>query len=615
MMSAAAKGDCRAGQGDKRNLTQVHEVLLFGSHTEEPFPPDRNAQRNVFLQLDDYPIEGRNALLADLLQFAFHKTSQIANFRASRFPFAAALAASLLLPSPSLAQRADADSSIITVLRAELSAAEPSHGQIDPQLIAFYRARDFAPAWTGNDRAREHAQRVLNVLQRADEQGLQPENYLVPNAPGTNADSDTRAQFEIAMSRAFLRYISDVRLGRFKPATVYDDAELPSKSLDTVRSANAILSHSDIEDGLAALPPSTPAYRALVAALDRYRNIAKAGGWPLVTLHSRKALMKRLAIEDPASASEDPAEVSAALMRYETRNGFEATGALTPDVVDALNVPVQMRIQQIKANLERQRWMPDQLESRYIVVNPPDQSVEFVRNGKVLLHSKVVVGKPQTATPILRTEVKAVVINPPWNIPDFITARALLPHLRKNSDYLQTRNMILAGGPADDPFGQKIDWRKVTATTIPYQVQQPPGPDNALGTVMLDMPNTFDVYLHDTPEKNLFALDNREKSNGCIRVQQIKALTSLVMTGDAEDGTGDIDQAIATGKTQRIKLSTPMPVYLLYWTALPQDDGTLGFRPDRYNRDQKLIAMMNNAPAPKPAGTQPAAKDRRVSMN
>jgi murein L,D-transpeptidase YcbB/YkuD len=212
-----------------------------------------------------------------------------------------------------------------------------------------------------------------------------------------------------------------------------------------------------------------------------------------------------------------------------------------------------------------------------------------------VLHSKVVVGKPDTPTPILRTEVRAVVANPPWDLSDSIAAE-LLPHLRKDPNYLLTRNIVLADGPADDPYGQNIDWSKITANTIPYQLRQQPGGGNALGTLMLDMPNDFDVYLHDTPNKDLFTLETREKSHGCVRVQQIYPLASLLLTDDAENGVGKLTDAVAAGQTVRMPLEQPIPVYLLYWTVIPLADGTVGFRADRYRRDEKLITLLHGAP-------------------
>jgi murein L,D-transpeptidase YcbB/YkuD len=408
--------------------------------------------------------------------------------------------------------------------------------------------------------------------------------------------------YDIALTTTLLRYAHDVSVGRFLPSKVYNDAKLPARTVPTGAALEHAVEHDDLADYIAAVAPKDDAYKALIAALAHYRDIADNGGWPTVTATSRAALIKRLAAEDSA-LSNDPSddEVTAALKSYQTRNGLEPDGAVGPAVIASLNVPVATRIQQIQANVERRRWMPEKLERRYIAVNVPDQSLDFIRKGESVLHSKVIIGTPKTATPILRTEVEAVVANPPWDIPDFIAAKKLLPKLRQNPNYLQTRDIVLADGPADDPHGTKLNWHKITASTIPYQIQQPPGPDNALGTLMLDMPNDFDVYLHDTPDKQLFEADNREKSNGCVRVQEIARLASWVLADGEDDGKDKIDIAIATGKTQRLTLDSPMPVYLLYWTAIPQSDGTIGFRPDRYGRDRKLIAMMQAGDKPAPA--------------
>jgi murein L,D-transpeptidase YcbB/YkuD len=152
--------------------------------------------------------------------------------------------------------------------------------------------------------------------------------------------------------------------------------------------------------------------------------------------------------------------------------------------------------------------------------------------------------------------------------------------------------MVLANGPADDPHGTKINWRRVRASNLRYEFQQSPGPDNALGAILFEMPNDFDVYLHDTPEKNLLALDMREKSNGCVRVQDILGLASLVLEGDDSDSAAALQPAIQSGQTQRLALTNPVAVYMLYWTAVAEADGTVHFRPDRYGRDRRLIAKL-----------------------
>jgi len=211
------------------------------------------------------------------------------------------------------------------------------------------------------------------------------------------------------------------------------------------------------------------------------------------------------------------------------------------------------------------------------------------------LNSRAVVGRKTSPTPITRATIMAAVVNPPWNIPGDIAARDLLPHLRRNPNYLASKHMVVLDGPPGDPYGRTIDWRKVVPAEFPYAIRQLPGPATGLGALMLDSPNDFDVYLHDTPNKKLYGLDEREISNGCVRVQQIFPLASLALTGDKAAGMDEINKALRSRETQRLELDTPLPVYFLYWTASADEDGNVRFRPDLYDRDAPLIAALNKA--------------------
>lgn len=512
--------------------------------------------------------------------------------RTAKFAFMFALA----LCGPALADAHDS-------LKAALAGAAPD------QVSEFYRLRGFRPAWTGSDDATAAAQQMIDAMEQATDYGLPAADIPTPPPAGGAA----ALRYDIALTRAALRFAADMHGGRIAPQTAYREAELPVFKFDYAKALNAALAHNDLESFLAGLPPQDEQYRALVAALARYRAVAESGGWPKIKAGDTAKLTARLALEDPTLAmvaDPDSDDLAAAILRYQQRNGLKVDGKVGSAMLAALNLPVTWRIKQLLANLERRRWLSVGRESTYIEVNVADQSVDFVRDGTVLLHSRVVVGTKATKTPILRTTVAAIVVNPVWDIPDTITAAKLLPRLRRDPDYLAQRNMMLAGGPAGDPHGTEVDWRAVKADAIPYQVQQPPGPDNALGTLMLDMPNDFDVYMHDTPDKALFLGAMRQRSNGCIRVEQILPLASLVLTGDAKKGLATLEPAIAAGATQRIALDAPMPVYLMYWTAIAGDDGAIGFRSDFYDRDARLAALLvpKDAPAPPHRTTRTAER-------
>lgn len=249
---------------------------------------------------------------------------------------------------------------------------------------------------------------------------------------------------------------------------------------------------------------------------------------------------------------------------------------------------------QIAANMERWRWLPPALEQDRIVVNAAAAELDLWLAGQKMLSSRVVVGKPKTPTPILRAESAAITLNPSWTVPRSIAVNEILPKLKRNPHYLQQQNMLLLDGPAGDPHGLTVDWRAIPAGRFPYRVQQQPGPNNALGRIKLELPNSFDVYLHDTPAKTAFAAKNRALSHGCVRVEQIMPLAIYALSDPkaAERITG----LLRTSETRRISLRRTLPVYFLYWTASVDDQGALQFAPDIYGRDARLIAALRRTP-------------------
>lgn len=463
----------------------------------------------------------------------------------------------------------------------------------------FYAARNFRPAWTGNAEARARAASVVFALQHADRQGLRPTDYPVDaeRSKAKPAAGRDAAVYDVAITTSLLRYANDVRMGRVNPAAVYTDAELPAQEFDAAAELQKALDDDRIDQFLAELPPRTSQYRALVGALEHYREIAAMGGWPKLSLQAApQKLAKRLAFEDPKlakSAHPSAAGIKRALERFQARHSLPDNGVLGSGTLEALNVPVSHRIAEITANMERWRWLPRQLEERYILVDVPEQSVDFIDDGKSALHSKVIIGQDgENRTPILRTMADAVIVNPPWDIPDDIAAKAILPHLRKDPNYLATRNMVLVDAPKDDPTGTQINWRQVKGDNLPYQIREQPGPHNVLGALMLDMPNDFDVYLHGTSNTSLFDLKDRERSHGCVRVERVVTLAALALKGSVDAPESLLAQDIASGQTQRVPLDEPIPVYMLYWTTHVEKDGAVEFLPDRYDRDPPLIARL-----------------------
>ena len=249
----------------------------------------------------------------------------------------------------------------------------------------------------------------------------------------------------------------------------------------------------------------------------------------------------------------------------------------------------------IAANMERWRWLPPVLEPDRIVINAADAQLEMWLGAKRVLTSRVIVGKPATPTPILRADGAGLTLNPPWTVPRSISAKEILPKLKRNPAWLAGQDMVLLNGPPGDPHGLHVNWRAVRPGTFPYQIRQNPGPRNPLGRIKLELPNRFDVYLHDTPGKAAFNAPVRALSHGCVRVEQILPLASYALKADVS-AMQQITEAVGQGNTQYLPLQRKLPVYFLYWTAMPGPDGEMAFVPDIYGRDQRMIAALPAKP-------------------
>lgn len=447
------------------------------------------------------------------------------------------------------------------------------------QLRRVYQSLGYAPIWTGSRQAEADARRALEVLRDAGAEGLRAEDYRYAQLSGMSAQSNAeRAEFELLMTDSLLRYARDLRSGRVLPFDIDDDIELPYSRFDFPAALASAMATGTLPAFLSDSAPKHPEYGRLKLALAHYRALAEAGGWPTVPSgttpdgENQDLLRARLMIEDETVGA-DGENLADALKRYQERNGLAPDGVLGPRTLAALNTPVATRIKQIEANMERWRWMPRELEPRHIAVNVPDATLKFWDGGSALLESKVVVGGRKLRTPILRTIAKAVTVNPVWYVPSALAWREIWPKLYRNPSYPRSLGLVLVGG----------------------QFRQPPGPRNALGRLKFEMPNAFNVYLHDTPAKSAFERESRTLSHGCVRVEHIAPLASLAISGDPEAALARLDELIAEQRTTRIDFDEPIPVYLLYWTAIADDAGKAGFPTDVYGRDPVLIAALGRA--------------------
>jgi L,D-transpeptidase YcbB len=342
---------------------------------------------------------------------------------------------------------------------------------------------------------------------------------------------------------------------------------------------------------------------ALEGAIQRYQAIVANGGWPTIpgtrmirpeddderlpVLRQRLMIsgeLNRKSVSYGFSFSDD---LEAAILRFQESHGLRASGRVDKSTLQALNVSASARLAQLRLNLQRlKELMAQRVEDRYILVNVPAFQLEAVEHYQVELRHRVIAGKPERQTPVVHAQIRALNFFPYWRVPDSVATLDLIPRLQKEPEYLQKEQIrVLTGsfnGPELNP--QSIDWRTADASHIKFR--QDPGPQNALGLVRLDMPNSEGVYMHDTPMKPLFTQRGRAFSAGCVRVQDVFTLVEWVARYEIGwDQPGRAQDVIANGQPLDLTLTRPVPVYFTYITAWAEPDGRVVFRPDIYGRD------------------------------
>jgi L,D-transpeptidase YcbB len=391
-----------------------------------------------------------------------------------------------------------------------------------------------------------------------------------------------------------------------KPATAAPaSGEKPAAHAAAIKPAAASTPESRSAAALALSHEPTfdegTADRIKEAALS-YSDLAVRGGWPMIPADAKFALgvagpnddllRQRLIISgdlaiDKATGAFDEI-LAEGVMRFQARHGLAPTGTLTPRTLAALNVPVQKRIKQLEASLERLDNMNFSFGQRYVVVNLPATFAEAVENDKVVRRYRVIVGKTEKPSPTLVAEITSVNLNPTWTVPSSISKTEISAHMRKDPSYLSRMHMeVLDGHDAPiDPAA--VDW---SGARVPnFTVRQQSGTWNALGAVKIDMPNPYSVYMHDTNQRNLFSDDYRFDSHGCSRVDNVRDLAAWLLQEEMPKwNRAAIDAAIATGQREDIALPKKVPVAWIYLTAWMTRDQTIQFRNDIYDQDAQLL--------------------------
>jgi murein L,D-transpeptidase YcbB/YkuD len=365
----------------------------------------------------------------------------------------------------------------------------------------------------------------------------------------------------------------------------------------------------DIGEALQRFAPSFPDYQVLTEARHRFAAIAERGGFPRVEGPIRAgatgapvdALVARLVAEGDLDSARTTAVYDSAVARavasFRGRYGLPEAGGVDRAMVATMNVSAERRMRQIELNLERLRWLPNELGARYVMVNIPDFQLHAFEGGKEVLTMRVIVGDEYDgSTPVFADTMNQVVFRPYWNVPAGIATKEILPLVQDNEAYLARNQYEVVPEGGGDPLDPRsVDWEDLDSTNFPYLIRQKPGPTNALGLVKFLFPNRFDIYMHDTPGDHLFQRQKRALSHGCIRLEHPDRFAVYALDGSGNWDEARIRQAMNAEEPQEVRLERPVSVYILYLTAFARD-GRVQFRPDLYDVDTRGIERLGRAP-------------------
>ncbi len=527
-----------------------------------------------------------------------------------------------------------------------------SFQQNQPAVQQFYEDRDWELAWSRDGKPTSAATALIQMFTDADKKGLRPDDYdgqrwqeHIHTLLAAPNDQNTVAQFDVAMTVTAIRFLEDLHLGRINPQSLNFDIDVPAKraAFDVATVLNdQVVDADDVPGAVAAVEPQNPMYQKTEQALPHYLELAeKVNAQPQAVLPpaakpvapggsypGMAQLVQRLALEGDgtvqANGDQYTPEAAQAVQHFQARTGLNPDGKLSQGTIDAMNVPMSVRVGQIDDALEKWRWLPDQYVKPRLLVNLPEFYVRaYNADGNLDFKMKVVDGeaKGEHDTPVFVRTMKYLIFRPYWNLPVSIVKKDLMKHLGGGNGYLEAH-----GYEVINASGQPVSgWSAEDLEHSRYLVRQKPGPKNSLGLVKFMFPNEYDIYMHSTPEINLFNLYRRDRSHGCVRLNDAEKMANWVLQGQSEWDADKIHQAMfgqplqgdeadaaadtkqqtggdadsgATSTAPQIKdnkqvnLKTQLPVVITYLTANADEDGTMHFFQDIYGYDKDLEDML-----------------------
>ena len=481
-------------------------------------------------------------------------------------------------------------------------------------LAELYERRGFRPLWNDVDKVGM----LLELVRSSHDDGLKPDDYHAQQigaalramrSAGTPAAHQVAA-LDLLFSDGLLRLGFHQLYGRVDPTNVDSRWNFNKRPVgpDPIQKLQDAIDSPSLTDFANTLYARGPLYLRLREGLKRHRQIKANGGWPVIpagptlregmTDERIPTIAKRLAITgDFGGAATTDGDVysndlAGGIQAFQERHGLDADGIMGPATLETLNVSVESRIDQLRINLERARWVMGGIEKDFVVVNIAGYRAYLVNDSEIVWDTKVQVGKSYHQTPVFRDDIAYVVMNPTWTVPYSIATKEMLPKIQRDPEYFSKRTFDVRNRAGENIDPGTIDWSRLTRGNFPYTFVQRPGPANALGRIKFIFPNEYAVYLHDTPSKSLFGRSERAFSHGCIRTENPFDLAERLLASAGWDRQR-IDAQIESAEIKTVHLAEPLPVLLLYWTADIGPNGEYHFYKDVYERDQRVLDELN----------------------
>lgn len=498
----------------------------------------------------------------------------------------------------------------------EYMTKEPAFKEHIDWAQKFYKERKYQLGWFDKHELVPQAAEMLEVIGKAREEGLDPRDYQIidfekvfkdfkKRGRDSSARNAMEREIDIALSATYFNWASDYYRGIVVPRENKDVIEWDVKrnKIKLHKALATVLKERKSKYPYADFKPLHEEYANLKKALARYRKIEAEGGWPQIpkgtylkpgqsspvvtTLRQRLKYYMKTTPDTTSDRYDEP--LADAVKVFQDQNGLNASGVIGPETVKLLNISVKDRIDQLIINMERWRWIPKSFEPDYLMVNIPEFKLKLVNDSQTVMTMKVIVGKELNSTPVFSDKMEYVVLSPYWNVPPNILKKEIAPHVMKDPTYLDRLDMevITYKGERVSPYS--IDWSTAGDRDFKYIVRRRPGPKNDLGGVKFIFPNSDNIYLHDTPQDELFSQAKRGFSHGCVRVEEpIKLAEHLLKDVRGNWTRSRILKQISSRQELHVPLKAKLPVYLVYFTAWADAEGNAHFREDIYGHDKVL---------------------------